>query len=268
MTRPKPIKSVALLLILALAVPVGLFALNATGPGTRPMLDRAIGKLHTSLVSGTAVDSGQGKNGPPVVEGNWPPIKGEAYPDLILKDQLGKTVRLSDFKGRPILLELAAIPCAGCQAFAGANDLGSFAGVASQSNLDSIHKCAERFSSVRLGKDKNVVFVQLLLYGNAMSSPTSDEVAGWAEHFGMQRSDCNVVLQGEASMLSPEVYKSIPGFHLIDSDFVLQYDSTGHHPEDDLYRDLLPALGTMARERPAPAAPITPGELQSNPFGA
>ncbi len=42
-------------------------------------------------------------------------------------------------------------------------------------------------------------------------------------------------------------YQKIPGFHLIDREFVLTHDSSGHHPEDDLYRDLLPALGQMVR---------------------
>lgn len=268
MTRPKPFKFAAFFLTLVLAVPIGLFVWQANGREVHPKIDEAISQLPSSLVSTLLVSSGTLGDRPPVVVGNWPPIKGQAYPDLILNDQNGETVRLSDFKGRPILLELAAIPCAGCQAFAGANKFGSFAGASSQTNLDSIHKCAERFASVRLGKDKNIVFVQLLLYGNSLSSPTADEVAGWAEHFRMQRSDCNVVLQGEASMLSQAVYDSIPGFHLIDSDFVLKYDSTGHHPEDDLYRELLPALGNMARETPAHAAPVTRGQLQSNPFGA
>ena len=267
MTRRR-LNPAALFVFTSLSLLIGLVVIRSTGDGVNVKIDDAISRVSMSLPSLRSDNADSVVKTSPVVAGNWPPVKGQSYPDLILNDQNGQLVRLSEFKGRPILLELAAIPCAGCQAFAGANDVGSFAGAPSQANLDSIHKSAERFANVRLGKDKNVVFVQLLLYGNSMSSPTSDEVAGWAKHFGMDRSDCNLVLQADASMLNHAVYHSIPGFHLIDSDFTLKYDSTGHHLKDDLYRDLLPALGEMARERPSSATPITPGQMQSNPFGA
>jgi hypothetical protein len=67
----------------------------------------------------------------------YEPVKGERYPDLILRDQNGDAVRLSDFAGKVILLELAAVPCKGCQAFAGGQERGGFAGVPVQRGLDS-----------------------------------------------------------------------------------------------------------------------------------
>jgi len=190
------------------------------------------------------------KNRIPVVDpvvGPWPPRVGASYPDLKLVDQNGQAFQLSRLTGKVILLELVAIPCKGCQAFAGGNRHGGFGGVSVQSGLDSIHDYAKRFAGVDIDGGTDIAFVQLLLYGTSMDSPSQQEVTGWARHFGMDRSRNQIVLRGEQSMISRETYQMIPGFHLIDRHFVLRYDSSGHHPKDDLYRDLLPALGRMVR---------------------
>lgn len=170
----------------------------------------------------------------------WPPRVHAVYPDLRLKDQNGKLIQLSRLKGKPILIELVAIPCKGCQAFAGGNKHGGFAGVSVQKDLGSIHDYARQFGQVELGKD--IAFVQLLLYGKDLHAPTSEETRGWAKHFHMDAQKRQLVLQGTSDMLGPQTYELIPGFQLIDKDFVLRYDSSGHHPRHDLYRQLLPAI--------------------------
>ena len=49
---------------------------------------------------------------------DWPPKLNEPYPDLQLIDQEGAPTRLSDFKGRIILLEPIGMTCKACQASA------------------------------------------------------------------------------------------------------------------------------------------------------
>lgn len=71
-------------------------------------------------------------------------------------------------------------------------------------------------------------------------------VTGWAKHFQMERQDHKIVLRGDPSMLGQETHEMIPGFHLIDRDFILRSDSCGHHPTDNLYTDLLPLLRRLA----------------------
>ncbi len=56
-------------------------------------------------------------------------------------------------------------------------------------------------------------------------------------------------------------YKMIPGFQLIDPEFVLRADSTGHHPKHDLFTELLPRLGEMVRN--AHATPPRPAKAVS-----
>lgn len=235
--------AIARLLVLGLiAIIASVGVLAYTGTLSTPAIDRALQQLSLNTVSWNPASSNESS-----IDGPWPPLVGQPYPDLQLCDQRGQTVRLSDFAGKVILLELAAIPCKGCQAFAGGNRCGGFAGVEVQSNLGSIHQYARQYGGVTLGENKDLVFVQLLLYGRAMGSPTPQEVTGWANHFDMDRDAGEIVLQGSDAMLSRATYQMIPGFHLIDRDFVLQYDSSGHHPSCDLYRELLPALGRMSR---------------------
>jgi hypothetical protein len=175
---------------------------------------------------------------------SWPPKLDEPYPDLQLTDENGSPVRLSDFKGKIILLELVGLPCKACQAYAGGHQFGPFQSVRPQQNLESIEKYARRFGAVDL-KNKEIVYVQLLLYGTSSRAPTLDEAKAWAKHFRMQRSDNRLVLVGAPSMVSPESYAMIPGFHLIDRNFILRRDAAGHQPTHNLYSDLLPELGRM-----------------------
>ncbi len=224
-----------------MAISLSLVILMLIGKSPQPIVNEVLRLLPIEMVSWSGSRSARPAVGP------WPPVAGQRYPDLELRDQHGDTVHLSDFAGKVILLELAAVPCKGCQAFAGGNKVGGFAGVPVQPGLSSIGDYAEQFARVKLGEDENVVFVQLLLYGQSMTSPTQQEVTAWARHFGMNRQDNEIVLQGDPSMLGRASYQMIPGFHLIDRDFILRYDSSGHQSACDLYRDLLPALGEMCR---------------------
>lgn len=233
------IKAIRLVMIAAVGIAAGIAVCKMNGSSV-PMVDETLDRMPAGLVSWTGLQSSD-----PVVLGPWPPQVGERYPDLLLDDSEGNRVRLSDLSGKTILLELAAIPCKGCQAFAGGKRLGGYGGFGVQRDLDSIHEYTKRFAGVKLGKD--VVFVQLLLYGEAMSAPSKEEVAGWTKHFQLDQTPNTIVLRGDASMLGPQTYAMIPGFHLIDRDFNLRYDSSGHHPKHDLFRELLPALGTMVR---------------------
>ncbi len=194
----------------------------------------------------------------------WPPIEGERYPDLVLEGSNGQVVRLSDHAGKVILVELAAIPCHGCQAFAGGNQYGGYADMGVQTGLDSIHLYAQKYASVNLKSTDDVLFVQLLLYGKAMGAPTREETSGWAEHFRMNDSQHEIVLRGDPSMVSQTTYSMIPGFHLIDRDFILRSDSCGHNPKANLYSELLPMLKTLSR-MPRPASEKE-AKITANPF--
>jgi len=176
----------------------------------------------------------------------WPPVVGHEYPDLELLDQTGQTTRLSDFRGKIILLELIGTPCGACQAFAGAHRVGVFRGGELQKNLESIETYAKRYGNFDL-KHKDVVYVQLLLFNKSIQAPSLEEAHAWAEHFNMKRSRNQVVLVGTSDLATRQSYEMVPGFHLIDREFKLVRDSSGHHPVHNLYTNLLPTAGKLVK---------------------
>ena len=180
----------------------------------------------------------------------WPPRVGQPYPDLELLNHKGQTVSLSSYKGKLILIEPIGLSCPACNAFAGGNEhgVGGFRGVRPQTGLDSMAKHLPRYSpGVRID-DPRLVIVQLLLYGMDMQAPSLEDAQAWAKHFDIDTKPNHVVLIGDSRYVNPDSYNMIPGFQLIDGNFVLRADSTGHQPADDLYRHLLPRLGNMIRD--------------------
>jgi peroxiredoxin len=208
----------------------------------------------TGCSSGTAAPATP-ERAPSTAELTWPPQLGEPYPDLRLKDPDGRPVALSSFKGKVILVEPIGMSCPACQAFAGANRAqpGPFADVRPQDGLQSIEEYVERYAGgVRLD-DPRLVHVQLLLYDlRAAGAPTLEQARRWAAHFAPDGDGAPVVLVGDERLIGRASYEMIPGFQLIDRDFVLRVDSTGHEPRHDLWTELLPQLGRLLAEVDAP----------------
>lgn len=174
---------------------------------------------------------------------SWPPKIGETFPDPEFVDQDGRVLRLSELRGRVLLIEPVGLPCPGCQAFAGGGQHGGFADVVPQSNLPSIEEAARRYGGFDLS-DPRIVSVQLLLFDMQLNAPTADDAKQWAQHFGLKTSDGNYVLAANRTLQDSKTRDMIPGFWLVDEAFTLKAESCGHHPRQNLYTELLP----MARQ--------------------
>ena len=119
----------------------------------------------------------------------WPPRLDQPYPDLQLLDATGRQVRLSDYRGKVLLIEPMGVDCPACQAFAGAHadGVGPLRNCTPQQNLRSIEELTEQYAGVSLD-DPRLVYIQLLLYNWTQNAPpTLDEAREWAEHFGADR---------------------------------------------------------------------------------
>ena len=84
--------------------------------------------------------------------------------------------------------------------------------------------------------------LSLELWRFGAQAPTAEDVHAWAEHFGMDRAKNRIVLAGTADLLGTASYNLIPGFQLIDKDFIVRSDSTGENPSRNLYQELLPMI--------------------------
>lgn len=126
--------------------------------------------------------------------------------------------------------------------------MGAFRGQPVQAGLPSIDELVSAYAGVSLS-DERIVHVQLLLYSLTLEAPTSGDARAWAEHFKMDRAKNRIVLAGTRALMGDAGYAMIPGFQLVDKNFILRSDSTGHGPRDDLYRTLLPMIAPLLAER-------------------
>ncbi len=178
----------------------------------------------------------------------WPPVVGKSYPDLELVDQTGTKVRLSSFKGKVMIVEPVGMNCAACLAFSGAHEKGGYQNFSPQKDLDSFENYLRQYAPSVSMQGNDIVFIQLLLYSPSMKTPDLPEVQAWAKHFGFETSKNQYVLQGTPEMINDASYAMIPGFQLIDRQFILRSDSTGHAPKHDLYRHLIPMIPKLVSE--------------------
>lgn len=172
----------------------------------------------------------------------WPPEVGEPYPNATLIDQEGNPVQLSSFKGSVLLIEPIGMTCAACQAFSGAHQYGALGDVTPQQGLPSIEKLFPQYTNGLSLRNSRIQFIQILFYDMDMNAPTAQNVKEWTHQFHMQRSNNYLVLAAPRAFQGRSTSNMIPGFQLVDQDFILQADSTGHAPQHDLYRELLPMV--------------------------
>jgi hypothetical protein len=179
----------------------------------------------------------------------WPRV-GEPYPALCLQDPDGRVVRLEDFRGKLLLIEPIGFSCAACQAFSGGHVVGEFHcpdshGV--QPDLPSIEDLFRRFAPGVAFDDARIVYVQLLFYNSMTSAPTLEQARQWRAHFSSTWKKHPVILVGTLDLLRSVPIERIPGFQLVDREFVLRFDTTGHQPVHNLYNELLPGVAKLLR---------------------
>lgn len=172
----------------------------------------------------------------------WKPVKGQIYPDIDLIDQNGRQFKLSDYKGKVIVIEPVGMNCPACQAFSGAHNVGSFENNAVQTGLSSAKELFPRYTDGMEFPNPDVVFVQILFYDMRFGAPKPEDAKKWAKHFKFDQKDNEIVAVPLKDMRSSTTYNMIPGFQLLDRSFVLKSDSSGHHPQDNMYKTLIPMI--------------------------
>jgi hypothetical protein len=178
---------------------------------------------------------------------NWPPEVGKALPALKFYRHDGSAFDLNSLRGKPLLVEMISMTCAGCQAFSGGSTHGGFGGFPVQSGLQSIERYYEQYSGGRHLFSEDLNFVQLLVYNLELQPATIADAAAWREHFKLVESN-TFVLVSEPSLANGVTFKMIPGFLMLNKDLVVVFDSTGHNPKHNLFEQLLPGIRTLVVE--------------------
>lgn len=170
---------------------------------------------------------------------------GQPFPDWQLLDPYGNSVSLSQYKGKVLLIEPVGMNCQACQALTGAHKKGPLNSVVPQKGLKSIEDYLKEYGDGLEITDSRLVFIQIIFYNNFMQAPKPEEVQKWVQHFQMDRSPNFVVLAGTKKFIQPQIRKLIPGFFLVDKNFVLRFDSTTERPKHNLYQQLIPNISKL-----------------------
>ena len=147
-----------------------------------------------------------------------------------------------------LLVEMIGMTCPACQGFSGAKKLGTFGGVDSDGGLTAIDELVPQYAPGVSFPSDELVFVQILLFDMQMGAPTAGDARAWADHFHRDAAKHQYVLAGGPALHNQASYVMVPGFQLVDRDFVMRWDATGHNPRHNLYRELLPAIPKMLAE--------------------
>lgn len=177
---------------------------------------------------------------------DWPPVVGKPFPEIEFTNYDGKKLRISDFRGKVVLVEPVGMTCRACNAFSGGQRLGGIGNIRPQDGLQSLEDYLDRFGGISLGHP-DVVLVQVILYDLSEQQVDFEEVQIWAEHFGFDRDPDVYVVFSERDLRGRESLRMIPGVYLVDRDSVVRYDATGHKPRHNLFTELLPAVPQLVR---------------------
>ena len=173
---------------------------------------------------------------------DWPPTDGKLFPRVELFDHTGKPFELSSLRGKPTLIEFISMSCAGCQAFAGGGTFGPYGDLASQPNLESFEVYFRRYAGFDLHSG-DVNYVVAVVYNDKLQSPSAEDLDNWRSHFQLDDRSTHIV--SGPTLASSSTFNMIPGFMLLDQNLVVLFDSTGHQPKHDLYKELLPAVRSL-----------------------
>jgi hypothetical protein len=179
----------------------------------------------------------------------WPPRRGERYPNLTLYDHRGQLVSLASLRGKVILLEPVGMTCEACQSLSGAGKVGCFGHQPAQAGVDALEDYFPRYTGGLSISDPRIAYVQVLLYGLDLHAPSPADAKAWAHHFKFDERPNVYVLAGTPELIGPASFAMIPGFQLIDQNFVLRawwHGETG--TGDDLWTKLLPMVPQLLEE--------------------
>lgn len=130
----------------------------------------------------------------------WPPALDQPYPDIPFMKADGSTLKISDFKGRYVVIHYRGMSCPACQNMAARRDL--------------------------MWRDPRVMNVDVLLFNNDMKPPTAQDAAAWAKQYQFVDPQHEIVVSApawtHASDLYQTTYKMVIGGQLLDKQGIVR----------------------------------------------
>ncbi|MBK9584851.1 MAG: hypothetical protein WBC26_07785 [Alphaproteobacteria bacterium] len=190
--------------------------------------------------------------GPKVVNQNlpkpWPPEMNQPYPELSLIDSKGAPFKLSDKKGKVMVVEYIDMSSPLSQSYSGAKEKGVYGG-ATKTFDEGVSRFEEIASKENQGQavlpSPDIIFIKVIIYNENGEQAKSSDAELWEKHFGFTSDNNYFVTVPEKDIRDKLTDRIVPGFHLIDKEFNLRVDSAGSEPKHSLQFRLVTMIPTL-----------------------
>lgn len=174
----------------------------------------------------------------------WPPAMNAAYPDYELIDQEGVQFKLSDYKGKIIILEMVDMSSPFSQAYSNAAEIGLFGATEKYDEYTKpIATLLREYSEDNLVLPlPNVVTIKVIVQTQNGAQPSVKDAEEWAAFFRLTKANNVIVAVPVKDIRGKLTEKITPGYQLIDGDMMLRVDSAGLEPKHNLTMTLVPQL--------------------------
>ncbi len=179
----------------------------------------------------------------------WPPKMNKPYPEIELIDQDGKEFKISDLKGKVIVLSFLDMSSPVSQAQSGALLSGAY-GLTQEldKTVDTFDDALRKAIDVDFSlPNEDVIEVSVIVYTQDGGQASVDDAKNWADHFNLSKDNGEIVAVPKKDIRGEESDKIINGFQLIDKNNILRVDSSGPEPKHNLRMTLVPLLPKLLR---------------------
>lgn len=178
----------------------------------------------------------------------WPPTLDAPYPDMELTDQDSLVFKLSDFKGKVIVLIPINMSSAHSQALENAFLFGTYRGAPIAKDVVALdEEIKKNAPSLTLPHD-DLIFIHLIFHDLSDMFPSIGDAELWADHFQKRKSENHIVAVPNQRIPDYATNALIPGVQLIDRRFILRADSTGVSPKTRLREVLVPMIDIALKD--------------------
>ena len=209
-----------------------------------------------------AVDSKESTSTPFTIDGQpWPMKIGQPFPEVDFLGYGGMRWRMSQLKGRVVLVMTVDMGDSSSTTLAGAKEAGMFQITPTLSDKHSLEETIRQTYPGFSFENPRIVVVEIITRNRAGFFPNVEEVNKWTDHFRSARRGEVIVVGATGAMVGPESASAIPGMYLIDRQGITRFGFANNKrtpdTESTLYRMMMGLCDAAPKDLPSLSADET-----------
>lgn len=155
----------------------------------------------------------------------WPPELDKHYPDLDLIDKDGVPFKISDYKGKVIIIIPINMRNPIVQSIEGAESFGTYNGAPSKKDIKSLPEYIKLYANGLSLPHNDLIFIHIIFHNEAMQTPSFKDAALWARHFILEKSQNQIVCIPADKIPDYATNQIVPRIQLVDKNFYLRAET-------------------------------------------